>query len=357
MGAPSFAAVCEGWGTAVALAIAITAAGCVGTGGRDRAAGTARLDTAIARAEARDVASDGPGASARSEAFAPHGSQQGQPGSGVRGFTPDASGDVRLVRFAAADESAEASPAEAPDAETDEIRRGPPGGLFDSIEQDFDRIFEDLWQDTKRVYTDPTNLGILLVAGGASAALRPEVDDDVEDKFRESQSFKHDIRDALGAVGNPGTHFALAGLWYLIGTEGGDTKTYEVAKTLFSGLIINGVSTMGLKVATYTDSPNGEILAWPSGHTSSSFTVASIMHQAYGHAVGIPLYGLAGLAAFERLDSEEHHLSDVVFGAAMGLVVGHTVATGHRPQIFGGDLIPFADADDRSGGIAWMKGF
>ena len=236
-----------------------------------------------------------------------------------------------------------------------QIDRGPLPGFADTVWRDVKRIHLDLWDDTKRVYWNQTNAVILLVAGGTSLALRPEVDDDIEDYYESHHTLSEGWRDTFGVMGNPAFHFALAGAWYLAGQQIQHDKTYEVGKTLFSALIINGVSTSALKLAACTDSPNGEPFGWPSGHTSSAFTMAAVLHQSYGHLVGIPLYGVAGMVGLARLDDREHHLSDVVFGAAMGLVVGHTVASGHRPQIFGGDLIPFADPTTGAGGLAWFK--
>ncbi len=233
--------------------------------------------------------------------------------------------------------------------------RGPLPTFKETALRDLKRIHLDLWQDTKRTFWNPTNAIILVTAGAASLAVRPELDDDIDDYYEDHHSMSDGWRQAFGFMSNPAFHFGLAGLWYLTGQQTYHTKTYEVGKTLFSALIINGLTTVTLKLCADTDSPNGEPWAWPSGHTSSAFTVASVLHQAYGPWVGIPLYGIAGLGGFSRIDDREHSLSDVVFGAALGLVVGHTVASGHRPQIFGGDLIPYADPTTGSGGIAWFK--
>ena len=234
---------------------------------------------------------------------------------------------------------------------------GPRGDLWATISHDLKAMPRNLWTDAMPTFTDTTNLMILGVAGGASLALRPEVDDDIEDKFDRSRALRPVWGDVFGALGNPGTHFALAGAWYLAGILQQDSKTYEVGKTLFSALTINGAVTMALKAAACTDAPNGEPWAWPSGHTSSSVCFAAVMHEVYGPWVGIPLYGIAGMVALERLDDREHHFSDVVFGAALGWVVGHTVATGHRPQIFGGDVLPYADPSAGTAGLVWVKTF
>ncbi|MCK6483220.1 MAG: phosphatase PAP2 family protein [Phycisphaerae bacterium] len=230
--------------------------------------------------------------------------------------------------------------------------------FWDTVERDLHDLPADLWRDTQRVYGSPANLVILGVSyGGALALQQTGPDATIESHYNRSHSFKEDWRDAFGAAGNPGTHFALAGIWYLAGQQGQDEKTYEVGKTLFSALTINGLSVLLGQAATYDRSPNGERGTFPSGHTSSSFVVASVLHEAYGPWVGVPLYGLAGLVAVERLDSGEHYFSDVAFGAVMGMVIGHSVASGRDPEFFGWRLVPYADPATGTTGLALHKSF
>jgi hypothetical protein len=236
--------------------------------------------------------------------------------------------------------------------------------FWDTLVRDVKALPRDLWSDTQRVYANPVNLVILGTAYGGSIALQQAgPDDTVERHFNRDNDFrpahhhfKEDWRDAFGAAGNPGTHFALAGVWYLLGQQTGDTKTYEVGRTLFSALTINGVTVLLGQAATYDRAPNGEYGTFPSGHTSSSFVLASVMHQAYGHLVGAPLYGLAALVAMERVEDGEHYLSDVCMGAVLGTVVGHSVASGRDPEFFGWKLLPYASPQSGSG-IAFMKTF
>ncbi len=244
------------------------------------------------------------------------------------------------------------------------LRRPPLDSFWATVKRDLKHAHADLWRDTKRVYANPINLAILGTAYGGSLALQETgPDSTVEHHFRREGPFgSHNIhrdmssdwRDFFGAAGNPGTHFALAGLWYLAGQQAGDDKTYEVGKTLFSALAINGMTVMIGQTASFDRSPNGEWGTFPSGHTSSSFVVASVMHEAYGHVVGIPLYGLAALNGYERLESGEHYLSDVVMGAVLGTVVGHSVASGREPEFFGWKLVPWASPQGGSG-VALVK--
>ena len=49
----------------------------------------------------------------------------------------------------------------------------------------------------------------------------------------------------------------------------------------------------------------------------------------FGWKVGIPAYGAASYVAASRLQTNRHYLSDVAFGAALGIVAGRTVTVGH----------------------------
>jgi membrane-associated phospholipid phosphatase len=242
-------------------------------------------------------------------------------------------------------------------ADGGEGQRQPPlDSLWETIKRDVKDMPGDLWTDTKRVYTNPVNLVILGTAYGGSLALQETgPDNTVEDHYHPGHhTFSSGWRDTFDAVGNPGTHFAIAGAWYLLGQQTKNDKTYEVGKTLASALVINGLTTMLGQAATWDRSPSGEWGTFPSGHTSSSFCIASVMDEAYGHVVGVPLYGLATLVAMERVDDRNHYLSDVVMGAVIGTVIGHSVASGRDPEFFGWKILPYADPAGASG-VAFMK--
>lgn len=269
-------------------------------------------------------------------------------------------GDVTSDPAAAGTEGA---PADGATGEIDRAaiyaRRPPLPSFGQTVKRDAKNIGSDLWRDTKRVYGNPVNLAILGVSyGGALAVQESGPDRTVENYYQRSdRTYSRDWADAFGAMGNPGTHFAVAGAMYLVGQQTQNDKTYEVGKTLFSALIINDLSTMVGQAASSDRAPNGEWGTFPSGHTSSTFCMATVLNEAYGPIVGVPMYSLGVLVGVERLNSGEHYLSDVLFGAVMGTVIGHSVATGRDPELFGWKVLPYADPANGSSGIALMKSF
>ena len=272
-----------------------------------------------------------------------------------RGFVQaliDSADELRIVQ----DGSFRRSPRPGvPDRAT---RLGPLPGFRQTLDRDLRRLPSQLWTDIKSVYTSSDNLLLLGGAYGAALALQSTgPDDTVADSLRDHRIFKDDWRDAFGAAGNPFIHFGVAWIWYVVGQQTQDEHTYQVAGTLQRALMVNGLSVLAGQLATGGHGPNGESGSFPSGHTSSTFTFASVMHRSYGPWVGMPLYALGGLVAMERLDSDEHSLSDVVMGTMMGLVIGHTIAGDRELELAGGHIVPYVDPQTQSSGLAWVVHF
>jgi len=241
------------------------------------------------------------------------------------------------------------------DAPATQPAGGPLPGFRETLARDLQSFPRELWSDTKSVYGNPWNLAFLLGAGGTSVTFRETLDDRIEDRYDERHTMSSGWRESSGAMGNPITHFAMAGLWYVAGQQFQDVKTYETGKRMVNALTITGLSTLLLKGAASTESPNGENHAWPSGHVSSTMAMATVLHHAYGPLVGVPMFGVTGLVAVQRLDTREHHFSDVVFGAALGWVVAEQIMKDRPVEVGGGQIVPYADPASGHAGIAWVR--
>lgn len=141
----------------------------------------------------------------------------------------------------------------------------------------------------------------------------------------------HDAPLELGGdVGNTyGTATVLAagtlGLW-TVGRFSGSRNVTGAAQDLATGLLLNGAAVWALKTSIDRTRPNGSPWSFPSGHTSSAFTVAPILASHFGWRVGVPAYALAFATGFGRIEDRWHFPSDVVAGATLGLIVGESVA-------------------------------
>ncbi|HUW19575.1 MAG TPA: phosphatase PAP2 family protein [Sedimentisphaerales bacterium] len=202
---------------------------------------------------------------------------------------------------------------------------------------------ERIIEDSNDTFMRKDNLTALLLAGGASIAMHnSEADDNIAGSFERHKVFNGFIDESFNVIGSPGTHFAVTGLWYALSADKQDEFNRERAWTMMTALAVDGLVTVGLKAIRDNHTPNGHKWAWPSGHTSSSFTVASVLDEYYGREVGIPAYCLASLVALRMMDTGDHWASDVVFGATLGWVVGHTIAGKHKQlEIAGFKVLPY----------------
>ena len=90
-----------------------------------------------------------------------------------------------------------------------------------------------------------------------------------------------------------------------------------------NSFIANGIITYGIKFSTMRRRPDlSNKRSFPSGHTSNSFLGATILQNVYGSEVGIPGYILASITGMSRINDNKHYLSDVIFGAALGVAIG-----------------------------------
>jgi membrane-associated phospholipid phosphatase len=108
------------------------------------------------------------------------------------------------------------------------------------------------------------------------------------------------------------------------------SATYDFAQAL----IVNGAYTNILKYSVQRTRPDGSNnLSFPSGHTSTAFSLAAVAESHYGWKVGVPAYLLASGIGLSRIEKDKHYLSDVLAGATLGIIVGRTVSRldGDRP--------------------------
>jgi membrane-associated phospholipid phosphatase len=205
-----------------------------------------------------------------------------------------------------------------------------------SWKRDGKRFVKIAFEDAEKTFFEKDNLFLLLMAGGGSIALADRADGKIADHFERHRSMPQDLDKFTELAGNPGTHFAATGIWYGIAANKKDDINIQRSWIMFRALAVTNVTTLGLKLIVNNHTPNNHSLAWPSGHTASSFTVAAVLDEFYGHKVGVPAYLAAGFVGYRMMDSGDHWASDVLFGGVLGYVVGHAIAGENKELRFAG---------------------
>ena len=185
---------------------------------------------------------------------------------------------------------------------------------------------------------------ILGIGAAAALAVHP-LDDEINEEAMEA--------DGLRKFLTPGKYVgyawvqggAAAGL-YLIGRYAMEpdipgTHTNKMSHLGFDLLRANLVTTAltyGIKYAAQRDRPTGECCAFPSGHASVTFATAAVLERHLGYRASWPMFILAGYVSASRITDNRHFMSDVLFGAALGMATGWTVVGRHGREDF--TLIP-----------------
>lgn len=204
-----------------------------------------------------------------------------------------------------------------------------------------------LWEDAKTLALAPgswtssdwtkVGLGAAAVLGTALVLDRP-----LDDAAWRQPSPGRDrlARDVAGVGGTGG--LVLLGAGYATFTLLDRPEPRSVVVDLGLATVLAQAAILPLKVAAGRARP-GEGLgpdhfrpltaqdAFPSGHTTQAFAMASVLSmRAPEPWVGWCAYGAAGLVGLARMDTRDHYASDVLAGALVGTAIGRAVVVMDR---------------------------
>jgi membrane-associated phospholipid phosphatase len=137
-----------------------------------------------------------------------------------------------------------------------------------------------------------------------------------------------------GATAGGAAMVPIVGAMFVAGRFAPQGRFRSASYDFAQAMIVTGAYTSILKYSVQRTRPDGSnSLSFPSGHTSSAFSLAAVANRHYGWKVGVPAYVLASGIGLSRIEKDKHYLSDVLAGATLGIIVGRTVARvdGERP--------------------------
>ena len=181
-------------------------------------------------------------------------------------------------------------------------------------------------EDARQVFSTRT-LVILGVGGaltaGAHAVEDPERQARAFDRFADLPDFGNTYGSATVMIG--GT--ASLTLWgWTTGRPTFIAAGVDLARSFGYSTAVVGV----MKVAFDRTRPDGQRHSFPSGHSSAAFSAAPVIAHHFGMAAGAAAYACAAVTLMGRMEDRKHYLSDVVFGAAVGLTMGEAIVAQRR---------------------------
>jgi len=175
------------------------------------------------------------------------------------------------------------------------------------------------------------NLLILGTAGVAAAITWSEVDENHSALRKTLDNSNMDwLMDAGNVYGNG---------WFVggvsVGSVAAGSLTGSEGLVHFGGdrgrsFVSSGLICLGVKVLVNRPRPSGGPYSFPSGHTTTAFSTVPIAWHHAGWLAGVGAGAIATLTGLGRLEESKHYTSDIIVGAALGLVVGRAVIAQRR---------------------------
>ena len=176
-------------------------------------------------------------------------------------------------------------------------------------------LFTDLADDARRL---PSNRAAVTVAlGGILSTSASQLDDEVAewdpvDEYKGGTWIGNSVVLAAGTL----TTYGIAH-WV------GSRKVEVVAVDVLRAQALSLGVTYALKYIVRRDRPDNTTAdSFPSGHTAQTFASAAVLARYFGARGAVPAFGVASYIALSRLNQHRHFLSDVTFGAGIGMAVG-----------------------------------
>lgn len=119
------------------------------------------------------------------------------------------------------------------------------------------------------------------------------------------------------------TPWAAHAVMGVCGVKGISKNRYQILVADAFAAVMMATMVNGLKYSINRRRPDGSNASFPSGHTATAFTGATLLAHEYGHrSIWIPVagYTLASATGVMRVLNNRHYLSDVVVGAAVGIL-------------------------------------
>jgi hypothetical protein len=214
------------------------------------------------------------------------------------------------------------------------------------------RFLTNILRDQRAIWTSPFHIergdAKWLVPFGLSTAALLATDHRSASELAENGDNQNRLKISR-YISRGGSFYTTGGItaaFYLIGRASGNARARETGLLGAESLIDSSIVAQALKFTTQRPRPrqddaSGEFFdggnAFPSGHATSAWSVATVVAYEYGQhrpLVRFGAYGLATAVSLSRYTGRNHFLSDVFVGSAIGYGIGRYVyRTHHDPSL------------------------
>jgi membrane-associated phospholipid phosphatase len=213
----------------------------------------------------------------------------------------------------------------------------------------FSRLFTGAVADLGRL---PSKKNLTWIGIGAAAALLAHVEDtNVTSSLSKSTALGETLQSG-GTLGGMPVQFGSALATYTVGRLTHSPRVAGLGADLVQAQLVAQTVSYGLKYSIQRTRPDGTSMSFPSGHAAVSFASATVLQRHFGWKAGIPAFTLASFVAGSRVQQQRHYLSDVAFGAAIGIVAGRTVTVGRGDARFA--VVPAAAPGGAGVALTWL---
>ena len=182
-----------------------------------------------------------------------------------------------------------------------------------------------MYKDRKRGFK-PFIVPTLLIATGIALHFSTDAKENFQDWVQQNFAYSGSADDYLQYA--PGIAVYALNAFGVKGKNNFGNRTAIVAKSL----LLNELIVSRLKIWVNEERPNGGERSFPSGHTSTAFALAQIMHHEFGEKsiwYSIGAYSCATTVGIMRVAKNAHWISDVIAAAGFGMLSTEIVYLTH----------------------------
>jgi hypothetical protein len=205
----------------------------------------------------------------------------------------------------------------------------------------FPALFHNLGDDVKHI--PRKNTLYWLAAGAATSLAIHPADDNINDRLSNSDSAKTFFK-AGKYIGSFPVLLGTAVTTYIVGRSRPSRRAQHLGMDLIEATLLSEGFTELIKVTVRRERPvqdNGKRAsgyAFPSGHAAATFAAATVLQQHLGWKWAVPTYAIGSYVAMSRLADDRHWASDVMAGAAEGIIIGRSV-TWHGRNFYASPML------------------